>query len=197
VIAERCIDFEVHQWKDAGKIVLQEKWNLISLPLVPFDTDIDVLLASLPAEALDADGTDDLISIWNYDRCADVWTMYAGGGLTDMVDGDSYWVRMSYPMGNYTWWVWGTERAMPPAAPSVYPMCAGWNMFGFTSLTDDLFQSYLWNLDGTANEPLVYGWDNTGDWTTSDWLIKNTGDTLVSGQGFWGYFPAAGNIVPP
>jgi hypothetical protein len=199
VIVERCFDFEAHQWKDAGKIVLEEKWNLISLPLVPFDTDIDVLLASLDAEALDGDGVDDLISIWNYDGCADVWTMYADGGLTDMVDGDAYWVRMSYPMGNYTWWVWGTARPMPPAAPSAYPVCAGWNMFGFTHLVDMASDAYLWNFPAGPTRPLVYGWDNTGTWTTSDWnLIDIAGsENLESGQGYWGYFPSAGTVVPP
>jgi len=200
ILAEKSFDFEVHQWKDAGKITLDEKWNLISLPLVPFDTDIDVLLGSLPAAAKNADGVDDLISIWGYDRCSDTWSVYGNGqsSLTDMVDGASYWVRMSYPMaGNYTWWVWGTARAMPPSAPSAYSMCAGWNMFGFTSLSDILVDTYLWNLVGTANEPLVYGWDNTGDWTTSGWnLITFGADNLVSGQGYWGAFPAAATIIP-
>lgn len=199
ILVEVCFDFDVHQWKDVGKIILDEKWNLISLPLVPFDTDIGTLLGSLDTEAFDADFDSDLISIWHYDRCADEWFVHGNGhtSLTTMVDGKSYWVRMSYPMaGNYTWYVWGTARAMPPAAPSAYPMCAGWNMFGFTSLADDLFQNYLWNLDGTANEPLVYGWQNTGDWLTSTWLIRNTGDSLFTGQGYWGAFPAAATIIP-
>ena len=192
-----CYDFNVHQWKDAGKMILDEKWNLISLPLVPFDTSIDVLLASLDAEALDGDAVDDLISIWSYDTATAVWTMYDGGGLTDMVDGAGYWARMSYPnAGNmpYNWWVWGTARAMPPAAPSAYAMAAGWNMFGFTSLSTMTVDTYLWNF---ASTPLVYGWDNTGDWTTSGWDLKVGGDTLVPGQGYWGYFTTAGTVVPP
>ena len=199
ILTEVCFDFDVHQWKDVGKIILDEKWNLISLPLVPFDTDIETLLGSLDGEAFDADFDSDLISIWHYDRCADEWFVYGNGqsSLTDMVDGKSYWVRMSYPMaGNYTWYVWGTARAMPPAAPSAYAMCPGWNMFGFTSLADDLFENYLWNLDTTPNEPLVYGWDNTGDWLTSGWLIRNSGDNLFTGQGYWGAFPAAATIIP-
>jgi hypothetical protein len=93
---------------------------------------------------------------------------------------------------------------MPPAAPSAYTMCPGWNMFGFTSLTAQDVGSagpvgYLWNLVGTANQPLVYGWKNTGDWTTSGWEYHPFGNAdldMLSGQGFWGYFPAAGMIVP-
>jgi hypothetical protein len=112
VIAEGCYDFEVHQWKDAAKIVLKEKWNLISLPLVPFDTDIDVLL-----ESLSAAGLADLVSIWSYDTASTDWTMYSGGGLTEMVDGKSYWVYMKYPTGaSFDWWVWGLEHPRKPAA---------------------------------------------------------------------------------
>jgi len=200
ILVERCIDFDVHQWKDAGKIYLGEKWNLISLPLVPFETDIDTLLGSVDLDP-DLDKADNLISIWHYDAAADDWDMYPGGGLTDMVDGESYWVRMTYPNGfNYTWWVWGTAKAMPPAAPSAYPMEVGWNMFGFTSLNNMDSDDYLWNFGGATNPyPLTYGWDNTGDWGTSDWdlIDYSVPDVFETGQGYWGYFPTGGTVVPP
>jgi hypothetical protein len=217
-LVKKCYDFKVYQWKDAGKIILDEKWNLISLPLVPFDTSIATLLGSLPSEAKDADGASDLVSIWSYDRCTDKWATYGSGqtSLATMVDGKSYWVRMTYPMpsldpvtgyptpGNYTWWVWGTKRAMPPAAPSAYAMCPGWNMFGFTSLLPTMpagigAGTYLWNF-GTSPlyaTPLVFGWDNTGDWTTSGWDLITIGvDNLETGQGYWGAFPTAATIIP-
>ena len=192
LIVDQCVPFTAHQWKDAGKIFIDEKWNLISLPLVPFDTDIDALLASFA-------GVDDLISIWHYDRCADAWFVYGNGqsSLTDMEDGKSYWLRMDYPMaGNYTWWVWGTEKPMPPASPAEYPLCLGWNMFGFTSLTDMDVNLYLWNW--TTVKPVVYGWTQ-GEWTVQGWnMIDWAGpDNLVSGQGYWGAFPANGAIYVP
>jgi len=199
LLVEKCFNIKVYQWKDVGKIILDEKWNLISLPLVPFDTSIAGLLASLSPLALDADGAADLVSIWNYS--GGTWSNYPGA-LTTMVDGKSYWVRMSYPMaGSYTWYVFGTARNMPPAAPSAYSVVPGWNMFGFTSLTTKdiggALPAYLWNFTGTTNQPLVYGWDNTGDWLTSGWSIKLFNlAPLVSGQGYWGAFPAAGTIIP-
>jgi hypothetical protein len=219
LLAEDCFDFTVHQWKDANKIELDEKWNLISLPLVPFDTDIDALLASLSSYALDGDGCADLVSIWHYDRCLDEWFVHGNGqsSLTDMVDGDAYWVRMTYPMGDcrpiyqqllgicvlspasYNWWVFGTHKAMPPAAPSAYPVCAGWNMIGFTSWMDDTMANYLWNFGGGLPEqpyPLVYGWDNTGDWLTSGWKVVTSGDNFEVGQGYWAAFGADGTIFP-
>jgi hypothetical protein len=196
-IVDRTFTIHVYQWKDVGKIILKEKWNLISLPLVPFDTSTDSLLASLDPAALDGDLTNDLISIWNY---------YDGDwelNPSTLVDGRSYWVRMSYPFvpagSNYTWYIFGTAKAMPPAAPLAYPMDLGWNMFGFTELADSTYGTYLWNFGASPlpAAPLVYGWNNTGSWLTSGWnMVANPGGALVSGQGYWGYFPNGGVVVP-
>ncbi|MFC1911400.1 hypothetical protein ACFLXM_01840 [Chloroflexota bacterium] len=192
IIAERCLDFEVHQWKDAAKITLDEKWNLISLPLVPFDTDIDAILAALPAA-----GLAQLVSIWNYDGCTGEWFVYGNGqdSLTDLEDGKGYWVRMTYPMaGTYDLWVWGTEKPMPPAAPAEYAVCEGWNMFGFTSLSAMTAATYLWNWG--APDPVIYEW-TAGDWTAQGWAMVAMGANLNPGQGYWGAFPAAGAIYVP
>ena len=209
IVAEKCLPAKVHQWKDPGKMILDEKWNLVSLPIVPFDTSIANLLLSLPAEAKDKDGVDDLISIHNYDRtgCADpgTWKVYAQDGsqtsLQTMEDGKSYWVRMTYPeAGNmpYTWWVFGTALPMPPASPKQYPACTGWNMMGFTSLVDDAVTDYLWNF--ATGSYVVYGWDNTGSWLTSGWEYIDPGvpDDLETGQGYWTAFaPPGGYIYVP
>jgi len=195
IIAERCVDFKVYQWKDAAKITLDEKWNLISLPLVPLvDPPIEDMLASIPA----ADRAE-IVSIWYYDRCADEWLVWGNGqdSLTELVDGKAYWMRLNYPLdncGNITWWVWGTEKPMPPASPAEYPVCEGWNMFGFLSTADMQVQNYLWNW--TALLPVVYGWDH-GCWTVQDWNLIISGDNLVMGQGYWGAFPADGAIYVP
>ncbi len=208
---ERCIDFKVYQWKDAAKIQLWDKWNLISLPLVPFDTTINgtstALLASLPP-AVKAE----LKGIWNYDRCTGAtgtWYVYPTPGaseqaLTTMQAGKSYWVKMSYPTtgcGNYTWWVWGTEKPMPPLSPAQYPVCQGCNMVGFTSLSAMNASTYLWNwmkFYPLEPSPVVYGWTQ-GCWTDQKWdLIDVVGlEQLVSGQGYWMAFPEAGYIYVP
>jgi hypothetical protein len=193
IIAERCLEFEAHQWKDAARIWIDEKWNLLSLPLVPFDSDIENMLASLPAAAMD-----DLVSIWNYDRCSDEWFVYDGNGYEDLEeirDGKSYWFRMDYPIaGNYSWWVWGTEMPEPEASPAEYAVCEGWNMVGFTSLTDMLVEDYLWNW--VTPFPVVYGWDQ-GEWNVQGWNLITAGTNLESGQGYWMAFPADGAIYVP
>jgi hypothetical protein len=132
--------------------------------------------------------------------------MYDGGGLTEMVPDTSYWVRMTYPdAGNYpyNWWVWGTAKAMPPAPPLAYLMEPGWNMFGFTSLGTMTSVAYLWNFGSPVPPelpyPLIYGWTNTGSWLTSGWTLVDptVPDSMFSGQGYWGFFPHGGTVVPP
>jgi hypothetical protein len=195
IIAERCVDFKVYQWKDAAKIILDEKWNLISLPLVPLvDPPVEDTLASIPAAARAK-----IMSIWNYDACTGEWATWGNGhdSLDELVDGKAYWMRLEYPLtncGNITWWVWGTEKPMPPASPAQYPVCTGWNMFGFLSTADMTVDAYLWNF-ATAL-PVVYGWDH-GCWTLQDWLLIKSGDMLEVGQGYWGAFLAPGAIYVP
>jgi hypothetical protein len=207
IVAQECLATKAYQWKDSGKIVLDEKWNLISLPLVPFDTSLATLLLSLDPELKDGDGTDDLLSIWYYQwntaGTAAVWTSWPPLPFT-MQDGRAYWARLTYPMAaSYNWWVFGTAKNMPPMNPLAYEMAKGWNMFGFTSLDATMpSDDYLWNFGGGSPElpyPLIYGWDNTGTAATSDWLLidPTVPDDFETGQGYWGYFPFGGTIVPP
>ena len=197
--AETCLVFKVHQWKDATTITLREKWNLISLPLVPLvDISIDDALASIPA----ADRAT-VLSVWYYDRCADEWFVWGNGqsSLTTLEDGKAYWMRLAYPLpgcGNVTWWVWGTPKPVPPASPAQYPVCEGWNMVGFTGVvaTTTGADQYLWNWVG-APEPVVYGWTQ-GCWNLQGWnLVIFTTGNLVPGQGYWVAFPADGAIYVP
>jgi len=191
-----CIDFDVKQVKDAFAIPLYEKWNLISLPLVPFDSDIDAMVASLD------DPWGDLLSIWHYDAFDKEWLVYGNGqtSLTDIEDGKSYWFRLWYSHANpdpdpvLTWWVFGTEKPQPPAGPLQYPVAQGWNMVGFTSMTDYPADEYLWNWG--APNPVIYGW-NQDQWNLQTWELIGFTDNLESGQGYWMAFPVAGEIYVP
>jgi len=71
-------------------IPLNEGWNLIGLPLMPADTDIEVVLANI---------MDNVKTVWNYDLSnpGNPWTSWApvwGGDLTQMVDCKGYWIDM-------------------------------------------------------------------------------------------------------
>ena len=196
VVVHQCFDFKVYQWKDAAKITLQEKWNLISLPLVPLagaSANINDLVLSIPA----ADRAK-ILSIWSYDCTAKTFSTWGPGftSLSTMADGKAYWVRVSYPLagcGNIAWWVFGTEKPMPPASPAQYPVCAGWNMVGFLGTAPKVASAYLWNWTATS---VIYGWTQ-GCWNVQNWALIPFGSTLNPGQGYWMAFPAAGYVYVP
>lgn len=86
--------------ESSGGVSLTAGWNLISLPIVPFDTSIESVLASLAFPY-------DLISVWYYDCCEGEWLVYDNGDtgfktLTIMEDGKAYWVHMRYPEGQHS-----------------------------------------------------------------------------------------------
>ena len=202
-VAEECFPIHVEQWKLSFKIPLYAKWNLVSLPFRPFESDIDLMLDSFPNE-------DKVMAIWHYDQCVDDWFGYAGHGLTDMVDGDSYWIRLPYsataPIGTSygDWWVFGTDRPYEEApVPFNYEVCQSWNMVGFTPIwvagvpQNASDKTYLWNwwdVPGTfADYGLIYGWAPA----TQTWAVQTPGaGTLVPGDGYWISFEQDGFINP-
>jgi hypothetical protein len=179
-------------------VLLTGGWNLISLPIMPFDTSIESVLAPLAFPH-------DLISVWYYDRCQDEWLVYNNGDasfrtLKTMEAGKAYWVRMRYPEEQhpdpsisgaypYALWVFGTKAPMPPGMPSSYEVCEGWNMVGFRSMEEMAPEDYL-----GAFSPSEYGGISGWDPYLQDWITNP--DKLVPGYGYWISFSEAGAINP-
>ncbi len=212
----RCVEFDVKQWKDAMPIYLGEKWNLMSLPIVPFDTSIEGILAPFSRKFA-------VRSIWHYDRCLDEWFAYGNGqtSLETMEDGKSYWVRMmtenefiaaftpvfgaagaeglwGIPNLGPPWklWVFGTETPMPPAGPSAYLQCEGWNMLGFRSVIDRpvggiVGNEYLYGHTFGTHYTAVYGWTGTA------WQSLATTNDMEVGFGYWAYWQMERTVNPP
>jgi hypothetical protein len=191
--ARDCLEVDVYQFKEAFKIPLYRKWNLISLPLVPLvDPPVEETLASYAY-------MDQIEAIWHYDRCDNEWLVWPAGipgadaELTEIVDGKGYWVLIEHTpatMGDPLdgLWIWGTEKPVPPASPSAYPVCDGWNMIGFTSLSPETDANYLWSITFGS----VYGWDATNQIYT---LVG--GGNMNAGQGYWASVSGSGMIYPP
>jgi hypothetical protein len=200
-VADECFNIKVYQWKEAFKIPLARKWNLISLPLVP-------LTDPSPAALFDAYAYEDqLVSVWYFDQCADKWYVYPAGTpggdaeLTNIEDGKAYWVRIKYdathPAGTALdgLWTWGTAKPVPPASYSAYPVCTGWNMIGFTELAAMDEDDYLWNFFNPLGVAygVVAGWDAP----TQLWDSVVAPVSMLPGKGYWVPFSGAGTIFPP
>jgi hypothetical protein len=204
----KCYDIKVYQWKEAMKIELVHKWNLISLPLVPLeDPPIEDILKAMP----DYDTL--ILSVWYYDRsnCASSkWLSYSPDGamtsLTTMEDGKAYWIRTTYnstpgfQMGDdldEVLWVWGTPKPVPPNSPSAYPVCEGWDMIGYTEITYMLDDDYLWNFyaGAVALYGAVQGWNATAQTWDSSFMPGSVNMTPT--KGYWASFGLDGAIYPP
>ena len=221
IIADEPLPAKVYQWKEASKIPLYRKWNLISLPLVPLEdpNPIEHVLAAYQHEA-------DIVSVHYYDACAGIWKVYGPGqtSLATMEDGKSYWVLVDYShtdlskapgLAHDGMWVWGNAKPVPPNSPSAYPVCTGWNMVGLTGYDDGASfppfgaglgtttdWAYLWNWFGLIYPEwgVIFGWDAAAPqaWFS---VLPTVGPSplpvLQTGEGYWIDFSHDGFVYPP
>ena len=168
-------------------IPLVPGWNLISLPLIPFSTDIEVALTDLKAHGSVKQVT---TFVWQGGILTQkIWSL-GPKTLTTMVDGQSYWIEMT---AADTLIVHGAPNLPPPAVPPAYGVKTGWNMLGFKSTVAITPAAYL----GPAITPTVsamYGYNTV----TGLFFTPGTGATplLTPGLGYWLAVNADGTVYP-
>jgi hypothetical protein len=184
------------------KFELRAGWNLISLPCIPEDPDITVVLADLIARQETCCQPPFTFKVYYYD-CT-TWYAYNNGSyasLREMDECRAYWIWVSEDISFYIKCSWYPE---PPEVPlkKCYHEC--WNMVGFTSNVDrDPFVSavcapwaaYMAGLAPPDTVAYILGWDNVAQvWAP---VIQGT-NCLVVGQGYWmSFVQDACFAVPP
>jgi len=167
----------------AYNIQLDEGWNLISLPLIPDNSSIEVILADI-ATHVDV--------VWSYDAETGNWSMYDPSApevsdLTQMVDGKGYWIKMSAPA---TLTIHGVELKPAPATPPSYKVVPGWNLIGFKEIDEMPANEYLGGI--IDNVVTIY--------TYSDGVFQRIsltdGGQMVPGFGYWIAVTEEGYIYP-
>jgi len=165
-----------------ASIELDEGWNLISLPLIPLDWHIEVVLAGI---------MDDVISVWYWDASAKDWDSFQPGGppdLTRMEDGKAYWINMEAAR---TLNIAGTEMPKGGGMPHDYDVVVGWNMVGFKSTANNVtVEDYL-----AGTEYIRIYWFKNGTWHSIPGTAYNT-TMMVPGRGYWVAFTKLGTIYP-
>ena len=173
----------------SANIDLGAGWNLMSLPLIPNDTNITAVLADLIA-------TNKVDWVTTF-----VWE---GGGLTEkrwdppieqlttMTTGQGYWVKM-FEQGILV--NAGKFQPDPPNVPMSHQVYAGWNMIGYHTTTQErLDEAEVLTLEeylGDTLGPLVraaYYYDGV-------YKIA-TGEDMKVGFGYWVALDAGGTIYP-
>jgi len=170
----------------AAPIALARGWNLVSLPVVPYDSTIASVLGGVtPA------GCVKQVRTWVWVSGSLVEKIWSAGPktLTNMVDGQGYWIETT--AAGCTLTVKGTVAGAPPAPPVSYKVYIGWNMTGFTSLIDKPWNAYLGSAGASASA--LYGY-NAG---TGLYVPMFGGPVnMVVGQGYWLAMSANSTIYP-
>ena len=164
-------------------IPLKPGLNLISLPLVPDDSAIETVLASI---------LDQVETVWHYDTTGPVpeWRSYGPGApsdLTTMKDGLGYWVKIKDGAGGDV--VLAMSGQETPSAS--YEVVKGWNLIGFKSVSAMAPEEYFGELIGDIEA--VMGFDGNALFEV---LPSSATPRLMPGQGYWLHMNVAGTIVP-
>jgi hypothetical protein len=165
-------------------ISLSAGWNLISLPLIPENSDINAIISSDNLASGDVSNIDIVYyyntssGSWNY------WKGQSGSTLLSMEDGNGYWV---YTKTADVLTVHGSE-----STTSGYALQTDWNMLGFTSVEEQDYETYLASIGGSYS--ILYGWDaSTNSWYCP--TLNQNGGLLEPGHGYWVYMSAPGTVM--
>jgi hypothetical protein len=173
--ASVLVEVEILEAQRAYAIELYKGWNLISLPLIPNDSSIEVILADIAAV---------VDRVWTYDAETKLWSGWPGT-LTEMVDGKGYWIKMTAPA---TLIIHGTVMPVDPLTPMpTYHVVPGWNLIGFKEIDEMGADTYL------AGVEYVRIWSfEHGIWVP---VNPETG-TMKPGLGYWIAVTEEGWIYP-
>ena len=163
-------------------ITLSPGANLISLPLIPEERNIEAVLGTILHR---------VETVWQYDTSGAVpkWRSYAPGAPSDlrvMRDGPGYWVHLKDGgAGDAALTITGRDASGPAR-----PVVRGWNLVGFTSTVPQSPREYLGALSGSAGTTMV----GYAGGTAETVLPSAAPPQLIPGHGYWLYLEAAGTI---
>ncbi|KXA96041.1 hypothetical protein AKJ37_06200, partial [candidate division MSBL1 archaeon SCGC-AAA259I09] len=179
--ATGIVDVNVVGYYESYEITLEKGWNLISLPIIPENTATEAILAGL------GDAVDNVVSVWGYDALDGQWMTYTPGvptpptfpSLRVMEDGKAYWVKMEETA---TLEIEGREMPVGGGGviPPTYVLRTGWNLVGFTGVTQKTRDAYLGMVEEQVTGMTVFGYD-----TDKGLYTVRPSTMLTPGQGYW------------
>jgi len=153
-------------------------WNLISLPLMPDDSNIKSVLSPIS-------GNYSIVWAYNASNSADHWKKYDpatpfGNDLITMEPGNGYWIMMT---SDDTLNIGGT---MPE--PTDIELWGGWNLIGYNSLNPQTITDALSSING--NYSIIWAYnasDSTDHWKKYDPNAPFGNDlaNMEPGKGYW------------
>ncbi len=154
-------------------IPLNDKWNLISVPVNLLSSDVEEVFNDTP----------NLEGVWAYENGE--WKVYVpevGGNLDDIVPGHGYWVKTS---GESSILI-GGELFSEAETPSSFDLDKGWNLIGYYGVASpkSAYCSLFSLVDTSIGFPrwsALYGYDSG----SQDFVPLGTEDDMNAGKGYW------------
>lgn len=159
----------------SSSIILKEGMNLISLPMIQSNTEIQAVLKSI-------EGQYDAVQWYNTEDINDPWKHYhilKSPNMNDLMAIDhtmGFWVHIAVPSG--TTLVLG---GLKPSASQFIPLHPGWNLVGYPSLSNKNRTKALNNLTFGTDVDSIW----TFDATTQNWEEIGEQDYFEVGRGYW------------
>jgi len=173
-------------------IQLEPGWNLISIPLVLENDNIEDVLADI---------SDDVIDVYAYDP-EEEWSVWhpdpaIPSNLDTIELGKGYWFKMNDSAELAVEGVLFETTELEP--PPSFALKQGWNLVGIYSLEDremttalasieDVY-SALWSYNKTSGELVKL-------FSKADPAVSTANPVLEAGKGYWVYMIQEGAIVP-
>lgn len=176
-----------------NRLHLAKDWNLVSVP------------RQLKNSAISALNTTKIDSIFYYDRATKTWkfALYNrvnrtwNGTLTTIDDGKGYWMLASAPDDVPI----DVQPIDPGQVPPEYPLKAGWNLIGYTSIElkhSEPIYEYLSSLNYPSGYPI---WVSLYEWTGSGYHVEKSccfdwRSKVSITRGYWIYLTDDATLVP-
>jgi hypothetical protein len=156
-------------------IFLHQGWNLISLPAIQSNIDVQSVLMSI-------DGKYDAVQWFDDSDDYDNWKHHHISKLPNWNDLNNldhfmgFWIHVTEP-GGVQFEYPGTE----PSSNQTIPLYKGWNQVGYPSLTSYNRSVGLNNLTFGTDVDCIQWYDAA----TKSWHIMGPDDYFVPGKGYW------------
>jgi parallel beta-helix repeat protein len=155
--------------------ILYFGWNLISVPYIQSDTNIEEVLTSIT-------GFYDGVQYFSTTDVEDHWKHYHVSkpslfdDLTHISHSIGFWIHITEPGG-----ILFELKGAPPSSNQTIQLYKGWNMVGYPSLSTHNRTIGLNNLTFDTHVDCIQWFDAS----TKTWHFMDQDDNFVPGRGYW------------
>ncbi|UCE73463.1 MAG: right-handed parallel beta-helix repeat-containing protein [Methanomassiliicoccales archaeon] len=155
-------------------IFLYEGWNLISIPFIQLDQDLNKVLENI-------DGDYSAVQWFDVTDPNDPWKHYKvgkpfGNDLSEINETMGFWIKITAPVA-----VVFEYFGIPPTQNQTISLHPGWNLVGYPSLTSYNRTNGLNNITFEDDVDFIQWYDAA----TKTWHTMNENDYFVPGRGYW------------